>query len=1012
MCTNLPTYKSGLAINQASKLFSGLWVMLMVFMGLNLHADEIYVGGTLAENQVWTPDNTYIVDQDLRIGQNIRLTILPGVTVKINQGRGIHLNGGDLIVGDILGVDTDSVRFLGNYRQAREGWKWKGIIIEGVGDENTIQFSYVSIQDAEIALDIKESGYVLINHSSFIRNQNIGIRMTDCGYCVINDCFIYQNWDGIEMVATSSHLMNKNTIVHNRVLNVNHNIYMHVENSGSFIENTISHNHIEGANNGIWMDAEATGSSLGNIISKNVFVNNGSGFGYGLLLAFDSTHVENNIFWLNNIALNFDPLGQNSETLHNSFYQNIKGILVGAGSSGNDLSHNTFSRQEDADFETKETWGINFKINNMFPAGFDDPIVYNLSRNDLAIDNNFWSTSDISLIDQLIWDYKEDPLLGKLYYEPVMALPNTELPISPPIHVSKQWVNGQVKVSWDENPEADLAGYRVYFTNFKYYQFDSVSDVGLTRSVLLDNSLISDSIAVTAYDNNVTSAYAQLEGYESPFSFADYLPYAGEDQDFCINQSQFMLNSSSAPFSYTTLSWKTDGDGSFSNPAIINPNYFPGEQDLLNGSVMLSINVLRNGRWLSDEMELTFVDLAMVSTGGDSTIFMDESFFLAYAEEQFVNELVWATSGDGVFSSDTIITPTYVPGEIDKSNGNVDLVLMGENVCGIDRDTLHLSIVPRYTINGVVWDGNHASEFCAIVAIEMNSTSDRAMALTTTDLSGQFMFNTLIPGDYLIYAVPDTLVQSNYYPGYYVNADRWHMAYGLTLDADIYDVDIHLPKLEYILPDGKGEISGHFIQPEFAFQHADIYCQSWFAENQSNAFCKSGPSNITVLLYNSTHEKVLDYTITDINGDFFFRDLPMGNYIVDAELAGFLTNPSSVITLNTQQYIVDDVELNVNQKQISIKIGQSQVNQAQEVVVYPNPAENQVSVQVPASLEGKYSMLVFDCLGQKMEEVACSFNEEVFQQQVIFDVSKYSPGIYFGFIDGNQQKFRFSFIVK
>ncbi len=1012
MLANLPTYKSGLAINHASKLFSGLWVMLIVFMGLHLHADEIYVGGTLTENQVWTSDNTYIVDQDLRIGQNIMLTILPGVTVKINQGRGIHLNGGDLIVGDISGIETDSVRFLGNYRQAREGWKWKGIIIEGVGDENTIQFSYVSFQDAEIALDIKESGYVLINHSSFLRNQNIGIRMTDCGYCVINDCFIYQNWDGIEMVASSSNIMNKNTIVHNRILNVNHNIYMHVESGGSFIENTISHNHIEGANNGIWMDAEATGSSIGNIISKNVFVGNGSGFGYGLLLAFDSTRVENNIFWLNNIALNLDPVGQNSETRHNSFYKNSKGILVGAGSSGNNLIYNTFSYQDDGNFEIKETWGLNFKVNNMFPSGFDAPIVFNFSRNDLAIENNYWNTSDTVLINQLIWDYIEDPLLGKLSYEPLMTEPDTALPISPPTHVIKQWVDGKVKVSWLENPEADLSGYRIYYANFKYYQFDSVIDLGLTRSVLLDNSMITDSIAITAYDSNGTIAEAQSEGYESPFSFADYYPYAGEDQDFCINQSEFVLNSSSAPFSYSTLSWKTEGDGTFSNPAIVNPKYFAGEQDLLNGSVRLSINVLRNGSWLSDDLELTFVDLAEVSAGVDSTIFKDESLFLAYAEEQFVNKLVWSTSGDGVFSFDTVISPIYFPGEMDKFNENVDLVLTGENVCGIDRDTVHLSIVPRYTINGAVWDGDHVSKFCALVAIEMNSTSDRAMALTTSDLSGKFMFNTLIPGDYLIYAVPDTLLPSGYYPGYYVNADRWHLAYGLTLDADIYDVDIHLPKLEYILPDGKGEISGHFIQPEFVFQHADIYCQSWFEENHSTPFCKSGPSNITVLLYNGTHEKVLDYTITDINGDFFFRDLPMGNYIVDAELAGFLTNPSSVITLNTQQYIVDDVELNVNQKQISIKIGQSQVNQAQEVVVYPNPAENQVSIQVPASLEGKYSMLVFDCLGQKMEEVACSFNKEVFQQQVIFDVSKYSPGIYFGFIDGNQQKFRFSFIVK
>jgi hypothetical protein len=1005
--------KSGLTALLHLKAFIAFLMIWLLFFSVKLNADEIFVGGTLFEDQVWTSDNIYIVDQDLRIGQNISLTILPGVTVRINQGRGIHLNGGDLIVGDILGVDTDSVRFIGNYRHEREGWKWKGIIIEEVGDENLIKLLYVSIQDAEIALDLKQCSYVLVRNSSIIKNQNIGIRMTDCSRCVIQDCFISQNWDGVEMAATSTHLCTENTITNNYILNSNHNIYMHVENNGVFSANTISYNLIEAANNGIWMDAETDGSSSGNIISKNVFVNNGSGFGFGLILAFDSTHVENNIFWQNNVALNFDALGQNSYSRFNSFFQNVKGVLVGGGSTGNDISHSTFSRQYDTDLEIKETLGVNFKVNNLFPIDFEEPIVFNLTKNNLLIDDNFWDTDQSSMIDQLIWDYNDDPLLGKLYYEPVVEHPNTELPISPPTQVTKQWVDGRVKVSWDDNPESDLAGYRVYFTNFEYYHFDSVNDVGRTHFHFLDNSILSDSIAVTAYDDNGSVADAQLEGFESPYSFAEYYPYAGEDQEFCINQYQFVLQRSSAPFSYTTLSWKTNGDGTFSNPAIVNPAYFPGEQDLLNGSVILSINVLRNGKWLSDALELTFVDLAQVSAGVDSTIFVDESLFLAGAEEQFVNGLFWLSDGDGQFSSDTVLNPIYVPGDMDKISGKVDLILTGENACGFDRDTLHLSIVPRYTINGAVWNGDYPSDFCAVVAIETSSTSDRAIAIAGTDLSGKFMFNTLIPGNYLIYAVPDTLMRESYYPGYYVNADRWHMAYGLTLDADIYDVDIHLPELEYQLPEGKGEISGHFTQPEFAFQDSDIYCQSWFDDNVSNAFCKSGPSNITILLYNSTHEKVLDYTITDINGNFFFRQLPMGNYIVDAEMAGFLTNPSSIISLNPQQYQVDDVELNVMQKQISIKVNDNiQGIKDAEISVYPNPAKTDLNLQITGRVEGLSHLLVFDSFGRMIWMDTWVINEDTTLQKYVLDVSDYRSGIYFGIIEGSQEKIPFSFIVR
>jgi len=994
-----------------SKTAIGVGLCLLLFVS-SLKADEIVVGGALTEDQIWTPDNTYIVDQDLRIGQNIRLVILAGVTVKINQGRGIQLNGGDLIVGDPTGTITDTVRFLGNYRGQDKGWKWKGITIEGVNDENSVKFYYVSIRDAEIGLDIRESYYIVVQNSTIADNQNLGIRITDCRRCWVENCMIVGNYDGIELAATSFSTARYNLILNNRILNINHNIYMRAESSGFLNSNEITHNLIEGANNGIWMDKETNASASGNNIHRNVFVGNGSGFGYGMLLAFDSTLVSDNIFWHNNIAVNCDPLGHGNEADNNSFYQNVRGVQIGAGSGENKILHNTYSQQSYADFDTKEIGGIVFRENNLFPKDFSVPMVYNSSSEDMTIDGIFWHTSNSEEIDQLIWDQKDDPMLGAFYYEPILNQPDTTYPISPPTRVIKQLAEGEVRVSWLQNPEADLAGYRVYFGDFQYYQFANQMDAGMVNSLVLANASIHDSIAVTSYDGSVQSEDAQFLGFESPFSFAEYYPYAGEDQQFCINQSQFSLNSSTAPFSYSTLSWKTTGDGTFSNPAIVNPKYYPGQQDLLNGSVMLSINVLRKGEWLSDSMEVTFLGAASVSAGSDTTIFIDESLQLTEAESQFGGTLLWTTSGDGFFNSDSILHPTYVPGQLDINTGKVSLILMGENVCGVDRDTIQLSIVQRYTLKGTVWNGAHAANPCAIVAFERTSGSDRAIGMQVTDNFGNFTFDHLIPAEYLLYAVPDTSAQKTHYPGYYVDAGRWHECYPLDLHADIYDVDIHLPSLDYQLPEGEGKISGRFIEPTTFFQNRDIFCQPWFEESLADNFCVAGPSNITILLYNSTHEKVLAYTLTDANGNFYFSGLPMGSFVVDAEKAGYTTQPSAVFTLTSDRPVVTDVSLSVEQKSISIQLPDHPHTSGSNPVVFPNPAGHEVHISLNSTDVGVYHVVISNVYGSMLIESDKFVGQNSSFGVITLNVGELSGGVYVGSIVHKGQRWKFKFVVQ
>ncbi|MDP2723849.1 MAG: NosD domain-containing protein [Bacteroidales bacterium] len=996
----------------AHRLVAVVALLFLVFS--TSFADDVIVGGIITENQTWTPDNTYIVVLDLRVGQGVTLTILPGVTVKIDQGRGIQIWRGNLIVGDPQGINTDSVYFQGDYPGAREGWKWKGITIQGATEESSVIISHANIHDAEIGIGIVQSVGVLLQNSTISQNQNIGIQLMDCSYCTIQSCAVVDNYNGIEISATKSNSNSNNEIRSNRIMNINHNIYLLKESEGQLNENLISYNLIQDANNGIWMDNSGGGSSAYNVISNNYIVSNGSGFGFGILLAFDSTEVKNNIFWLNNMALTFDPLARKGNVSNNSYYQNVISIQLRDGCVDNSISRNTFSHQVTADFDTKEVAGVTFSNNNIFPDHFNSPLVINSTSGDLLVDQMFWGTDQQNLIDSLIWDHQDDPNTGNFFYIPYLTEPDTNLPISPPSGVKKQMINGQARISWNTNQESDLAGYYVYYGEFQYYHFEKSTDAGLVESLVVDNIYFNDSVAVTAYDGNGVSENAQLLGFESPFAFAEYFPYAGENSEICKNVSMFLLSNSTAPFSYEELIWKTSGDGTFNDETTLHPVYFPGEEDITLGNVVLSIHTLRKDRWFSDSLLLDIVDYVVVYAGNDTTIFNDEEILLSEASELNATVTNWESTGDGVFIADTILNAIYIPGEADRNTGYVTLILSGINSCSSHVDSIRLTIVSRFTIRGSVWQNGLPAHLCAVVAFEQSGSSAvSARSVVTTNVNGNFLFDDLIPSKYLLYAVPDTLSIANFYPGYYVNSAKWPQAYSLKLDADIYDVDIQLPALNYTLPQGNGSISGTYIFSILSPDDEPIYCQSWFSADSAISVCRNGQSNITVLLKNSSQEKVLQYTLTDPDGHFFFNNLPMGDYIIDAERAGYHTVVSPVISLTPDSPGESNVILSSNLKEVIIAINDDEgAYDLPEIYVYPNPASGFITVSVSTLKKGYYTLIVFDTFGRKM--IKKNFDSPKSQQNFVLtlDLGNLSSGIYFGKITGGETPQKFSFIIR
>jgi len=257
-----------------------------------------------------------------------------------------------------------------------------------------------------------------------------------------------------------------------------------------------------------------------------------------------------------------------------------------------------------------------------------------------------------------------------------------------------------------------------------------------------DNSSLVNA-TYTPGSNDLTSGQVELcitglpcgscETPDSDCMTISYLPGqtvdAGFDLTICEDQT--------APLSGIATNncgteWSTSGDGTFNDISIPEAIYTPGENDLANGSAILTFTALPcepcNGS-ISDELTLTFVPQPYAFAGDDAAITAGENYEITNAVAQNASAYGWTTSGDGQIDNPESLSPTYTPGSGDELSGSVDLCLIVQplNPCvATSTDCLTLSIAslptanagPDATIcetNNFFIDGASATNYSAII---------------------------------------------------------------------------------------------------------------------------------------------------------------------------------------------------------------------------------------------------------------------------------------------------------
>lgn len=242
--------------------------------------------------------------------------------------------------------------------------------------------------------------------------------------------------------------------------------------------------------------------------------------------------------------------------------------------------------------------------------------------------------------------------------------------------------------------------------------------------------------------------------------------------------------------------------------------------------------------------------------------------------------------------------------------------------------------------------------------------------------NGSYQFEKIIPGQYVIKAIPDTTVYPDVLPMYYGNKFKWFNAtIVVQINQDATGLDIILKKIKPLT--GIAKIKGR-VQEGVGYTSKVLGPGDPLDGQDVSLIDKS--TNIPIAL-----------TTTDNSGNFEFANVPNGDYQIHIDVTGIPIDTNYLIDLsdgidvtNIVATIDSDYIYFDNTTSISQITGSSE-----GIILYPNPVQNKLFIRY-IDVESNMNFQLFDMLGKLIDE---GRNDKQTQIYAV-DLSNISEGAY------------------
>lgn len=347
--------------------------------------------------------------------------------------------------------------------------------------------------------------------------------------------------------------------------------------------------------------------------------------------------------------------------------------------------------------------------------------------------------------------------------------------------------------------------------------------------------------------------------------------------------------------------------------------------------------------------------------------------------------------GDGSMDSSANPTHTY------NSSGfyQVCLTIVSSTVAGVCTstycDTLSINAAPQgLSITGPAYvstgSGSVINDGVAYLIVHDSAAGTLTLVDTSDILFSSYTFNNVAPGTYLIKAAlrPTSPYYAGHLPTYLGDELFWNNATStIATNSNIINPAINLVVGNN--PGGPGFIGGLISQG---------------ANKQGDPI-----PNISVLLMDEFDNPVT-HTLSATDGSYDFPNLAYGTYKIYLEIAGKYGDPIIVtISANEPSTEVNDFLVDEDSWASEASITAIDPFDLGTIVrVYPNPANEQLNLEVDLQTQGQLNLSIVDMLGSTVYRQA----ESGFSGNQTFKipVSELPTGTYLLHIQsGNQQSF-------
>mgnify|MGYP003964723107 FL=1 len=296
---------------------------------------------------------------------------------------------------------------------------------------------------------------------------------------------------------------------------------------------------------------------------------------------------------------------------------------------------------------------------------------------------------------------------------------------------------------------------------------------------------------------------------------------------------------------------------------------------------------------------------------------------------------------------------------------------------------------PSSTITGQVYTSTKelVQSVVVILYISTNNSFNAIDYIFSTN--GQYQFADIQYKDYLIQAIPNFSLYS-YLPTYNGNILRWEQTTPISIEDSLEIVNITLPHAT-LATNGNGTISGTVFFDHDSLYEANIFDNNWFGRLTSKSSNSFTVRNIPVFLHDDLGNEIL-CTLTDINGNYQFTDLPYNLYYINVEKAGFVSENIEVIVNETNPEI-GDISFTIIDNEIIENIGSSPSFEEMQFSIYPNPVNDFLNIDFTINENASIRISIYDCIGNVIaSETSKKTKGEHFIKMNTEDLSN---GIYF-----------------